>query len=415
MSGMFDQVFELPTFREFVRRVADALVVEHHSVIVVLPGSMEVDTITSRVYRDTLHREPRKRDVVVRDGIEPLKLMAEAEGVRYQGRLTIEKLLAQSEKQLTEGERSAILHITELGKTSPETQHLWFELFAHWAEVAQTRSSENLVTPALLLILDANRLAQDLPSSNVFLRILWFKQLSGLEMQLLCRLQTDTKVDEILAGWREQILPDLVGNDLGLLEQLWDPIGLIRSVDDLMARLREYANSQRWNGNVDAQSVASLPITTHVDHLEAPQRKLWAQGLLYHTPENGWEIHSALLAVMNRRPEVAHRYWRGQARLLLPFVDHVRHSILTRLTLRYGNAWPSQWIDPPVQDASQVEWGSLKHFAEHNTQADGTRKWRRLISLGWGIRNKIAHYEPITVAEYRVLKEEYGRFSQERM
>jgi hypothetical protein len=420
---MFEQLFELPTLREFMQRIADALVVEHHSVIVVLPATMGVDAITPRLYREFLHREPKMRRVIVRDSADPLKVIAESEGVQYQGKLTVEKLLSQIEKQVSPEDRSAILHITGLEDTSSETQKAWLELFTHWAEVAQTRSAGRLVTPALLLIFDANRLLQDLPSSNVFLQLFWFRQLSSLEMQLLCRVQPDPGTDEPLTIWREQVLPDMVGADLNLLEWLWVPIAHIRSVDNLMIHLREYAKNQGWEETVDSESATQIPPTTHVYHLNGSQRNLWARGLLYYTPENGWEIHSALLALMNKQSEVSHRYWRGQARLMLPFVDHIRHSILTRLTIRQGDGWPSRLVNPahnpeldaPIQDASQVEWGHLKYLFEHSVHINGERKWRGLIRLGWDIRNRIAHYEPIALSDYRALRQAYERFTEEHM
>jgi len=419
---MFEQLFELPTLREFTQRIADALVTEHHSVVVVLPALMTVDAITARIYRESLHRGPKLRCVIVRDSTDPLKVIAESEGVQYQGKLTVEKLLSQIEKVSPE-DRSAILHITGLEDASPKTQQAWLELFTHWAEVAQTRSAGRLVTPALLLILDANRFLQDLPSSNVFLQVFWFRQLSRLEMQLLCRLQPDPGTDEPLTIWREQVLPDLVGADLNLLEWLWEPVARMRSVDNLMVDLRKYAKNQGWEEAVDSESATQIPPTTHVDHLNASQRNLWARGLLYYTPENGWEMHSAVLALMNKQTEVSHRYWRGQARLMLPFVDHIRHSILTRLTIRHGDGWPSRLVNPahnpeldaPIQDASQVEWGHLMYLIEHSEHTNGEWKWHELIRLGWNIRNRIAHYEPITLSDYRALRQEFERFTEERM
>jgi hypothetical protein len=418
---MFEHLFDLPTLSESVQRIADALVSERHSVIVVVPAPICVDLVGSRIYREFLPREPRVRRVVVRDVEDPLKIIAESEGVQYQGKLTIKKLLSEMEKQLPPDERSAILHIVKLEDTSPKTQQVWLQIFVQWAEAAQTRSAERLMTPALLLIMDARQFPQDFSSRNVFLQIFWFGQLSSLEVQLLCRLQADSEADSCLATWREQVLPDLVGTDLNLLEQLWEPIAYIRSVDNLTTHLREYAAGLGWEETADLETAFHLPSARYVENLSASQRNLWARGMLYYTPENGWEFHSALLALMNRQREISHRYWRGQARLILPFIDHVRHSILSVLAKRYGKEWPSQWISPihnpeleaPIQDVSQVEWGHLKHLFESSVYLDGERKWRGLIRLGWNIRNKIAHYEPVTLADYRALRQEYERFVEE--
>jgi hypothetical protein len=126
--------------------------------------------------------------------------------------------------------------------------------------------------------------------------------------------------------------------------------------------------------------------------------------------EYGYELHSAALAVIDDYDGINHRLWRGQSRLLLPLVDHLRLRICHHLNEKYGKDWPVRWCLPPEDEEEAVrnnplacQWGHMVTLFRRGHLRAVKNRWYDIALLSHQIRNKIAHYSPVSFQEYATL------------
>lgn len=272
----------------------------------------------------------------------------------------------------------------------------WSEELNRWAQACHStgaRKSLCILTPARSLN------GAVFPSQDVRLGVrFWPGVPSALEMRLLCRLASPTT--DALGYWREHVIASLAGNDLALAECLWDVS--TGAVDEIRGTLESYARSRRWIREEVQRGLRNWrPAPSGVEvrlHPQAASLPLYSHGWITYSPEQGEEIHSAALCLLERENEILHRLWRAQAALLLTPIDEVRLKICETLTTRYGLAWPrlgNQEGEPPLE-LGKLEI-VLKNARELYRERD---RWLRVVSLARKIRNDLAHYSPISYAEY---------------
>jgi hypothetical protein len=232
-------------------------------------------------------------------------------------------------------------------------------------------------------------------------------------MQLLCRLGNSDEELSPASRWREYVIPALAGNDVSLAEYMWDKADL--DADSLLSCLCSFGEEHTWTASF-LQDCGAAEFTASVNgntasSLRSPpmsHRTLWAHGALCWTPEYGPELHSAALALLGRYEEVRHRLWRGQASLLLPFIDSVRLSLCAYLSRRYGHDWPLRWRQPDSPDevlalqesALSCQWGYLERLIDNCPHFRSERGFLSLVTAMRWIRNELAHYRPITLKDF---------------
>jgi len=145
---------------------------------------------------------------------------------------------------------------------------------------------------------------------------------------------------------------------------------------------------------------------------------LWAHGAAQATVEYGIEPHPAVLFVLDRRSELQHRLWRGQAELLLPTLDGIRLDVCSYLTRIYGPEWPVKWRRPDhpreekavLENPLACEWGYLEWLIKECFELRQEQRWLRLVTPASRIRNTIAHSRTISYSEYELVLQQHRRF-----
>lgn len=241
-------------------------------------------------------------------------------------------------------------------------------------------------------------------------------------MHLLCRLVGDIGSWNASPQWREYVLPALAGDDVDLVEYLWEDA--TQSIEVIEDRLPTYASARGWGeGSLlewGAQDLLNRSTPTHMDQLNAwpsEWQRLWASGAINITLEPGTELHSAALAVLGQKEELSHRFWRGQAEPLLPVIDRVRLTICDHMTRRYWPDWPTRWARPAASEQDSMahrnplgsEWGYLDWLLANCSELRGEQRWSLLVSLGHWIRNEIAHYGPVPYLNFQAFWQEAQR------
>jgi hypothetical protein len=139
----------------------------------------------------------------------------------------------------------------------------------------------------------------------------------------------------------------------------------------------------------------------------------WSIGAAHATEEHGAELTTAALAVLEQLPDFRNRIWRGQAALLLPHLDQLRISVCRVLTDNHGKGWPIKFgarlflEEERAQveaDPMSTEFGPLEIILRESRNASDKR-YHPVVKRARGMRNALAHYKTVRLAEYRELIE----------
>lgn len=242
----------------------------------------------------------------------------------------------------------------------------------------------------------------------------WFAVPSVLEVQLLVRADTDRFRLSTSGLWREHLLPSLAGGDVHLVDALWDAI--LDDDEQLYFALEAYAATRGWDTNVAipmSGTTSRIVSAPHPATLPDDWWCLWQTGAAHWTPEYGLEVNAGLLAVHRRTDELKHRCWRGQASLLLPMLDHLRLAVCRQFADWFGSHWATRWCEPrDYEEAFQVrmnpmasQWGHLAQISRKGvSQRKACQQLDPFIEDARELRNRIAHYRPITFAEFNAFE-----------
>jgi hypothetical protein len=300
-----------------------------------------------------------------------------------------------------------LIEATGVDQLPPAQRRLWFR---YLASVLQPGSG-----PVVLCWVQTLEGIAELPTSGARLETYWWDGIpSATETRLLCRWRDDAAPDSRRL-WREHVLPALVVFDTALVDCLWDPV-MSGTLETVLACLREAAAQRGWTQEV----IASFGIE-HVQAHESvsadddgPRRyaRPWAAGVLGRTDEYGTEVSPAALVACGRDREVLYRVWRGQASLMLPWLDAIRQHLCRRLVRRYGPTWWTRLGPEPKQpeDAEALrrnphtaEWGYLGHLYRVSPDLRADTRYRDVVARGVELRNKLAHCEAVTYPEFQAL------------
>jgi len=297
------------------------------------------------------------------------------------------------EKAVMDSNLPDVILVEGLEECAEKTQLNWVKTMERWAEGC--RSSGSMHCLAFLVAADKMDLSQ-LPEKDVRLAYrVWAGMPSALEVRMLCRdYYEETNAEN---QWREYLLASLSGNDLLLCEKLWDVVQ--KNEMDVFGALKQHGIELGWNeGNIQKRYQGWRPRSPGTELKLSPKEHtfhLLSAGFTVYTPEYGEEIHPSALAVMNRVDDLRHRLWRAQAALILPLIDDFRHRICSIMTARHGQ----KWIPPDM--ANLMELGELNSIFYGLSNASWEKKqWGKGIEKTLDIRNKLAHYTPITFNEF---------------
>ena len=317
-----------------------------------------------------------------------------------------------------------VLYVHRVGST-PD----WIDFIEGWGRAySEARDSGNVAPPTLCVLAKLRDFDFVLPESGPGVNFhWWWGSPSALEVRLACRMASNRfeEDDPALAGWREYVLPGLVGGDVQLAERMWDRLGDAVQTIKGLAQFWDGLEHESFADSID-EAVATVAAHqgTYVAGQAVPEglRRLWADGGLTYSTEYGLEVHPAWLAHCERWEDVRDRLWRGQSELILPFVNRIRLRVCQDLTKTYGEDWPERWITPKYyEEDTEDSHSPLGTELSHLTQVLGLGKHipghelsqkRSLADLAQranALRNKIAHYHPVSCEEYVDLHRAWDR------
>lgn len=424
----FTVLTQLPSIHAFIDRIANDIS-DNRSVIVYLPMTIDPTWLIARLEAELWEREFAFEQIDVdslalsNGAVEALAEALGAERPTPFAARTIASLVN------SEGLPEVVI-LSGIESLEQGAQETWFRLIAQWSQVSQNLPGRVRSPSVLLVVLQPALITASLIDSDVRLAVHWWWGFpSILELRLLCRLATTGQPNALpVDRWQEHLLPDLVGGDVALLDQLWNTE--TSDTEQMLSQVKAVAQNKGWTserlhqwGLVDGQQVLRTQVTQPSEAPPSALRTLWAQGALYSTEEHGIELHTAALAILGRHHELRHRLWRGQAELVLPILDNIRLELCNYLTRQYGNDWPVKWDEPDHPDeASAVRenplacgWGHLGWLIRKCSGLQSERRWLSLITSAAQIRNEIAHYRTITRSDFEHVFAQYRSFVRARL
>ena len=411
MSGLLSvRAAALPSVRRFLSAVVDDLQ-NGTSVIVLVPRGVRPRAVADAVADDIDHSFSRLRVLDVtrspRVPSDPLHLARSMVYGPVDRPLSLTDLLALPDFP-------DIVLLDGLGSVPADTRVGWLRLVHRWSEVAVSARAAKRC--AVCLIAPAEDLLHALPQDGPRLRAHWWWGFpSALELRLLSREVAEGS--QVLDLWRESLVLGLAAGDLVLAEHLWKDCP--DSIEALESSLRRYGAGLGFNRQttlVDEPAVWRRPRDLGVSPDLAPPERVradWTAGRIIGSVEYGLDVHPSVLACRGDRTRLEHALWRGQSQLLLPLADRVRLSFCLLLQQTFGADWPARVPVPPDEEGARqrLEADPLTAELGYLVTLLGWLKARRLERHlhGWEgvldqarhIRNRIAHYRPVTYDELR--------------
>lgn len=418
-----NSLHSLPSMRSFLDRVANGA--RGRVTLALIPNIVSRDMVSRLILNRLSALNMEARELSSLGNGRPATVVADAMNVSWQPPSAPRNV---ANLMRCEG-MPQILYARRAPNDDAEWRGEWREFIEDWARESRKLADEGETGPGLCVVAKFRDFDFALPDPQAGLTLLWWWGMSSeLETRLACRVANLEYGggDDSLAVWRERVVPALAAGDPQLADRLWE--GESKSLDDVMDALSEYADDTGLTDceeNVaDAARLIGEDARDCAVGEEPPEslRKLWASGGLALIQERGVEIHPALLARRGRRHDIANMLWRGQAEMLLPALNEIRFKICLDFTLTFGENWPSRWWDRrkwgdgrlPAAGPLGEELAYIEHLFNVVGKGRGhplneKRYMYPLVSLGHALRNKIAHNEPVSFADFSALREERGK------
>lgn len=305
-----------------------------------------------------------------------------------------------------------VLVIEGIEQIDEEQACAWTRLIEQWCRLAHQRANRGEVLSSLCVVAPGRSITHQLAhAGHLFLDIhYWWRMPAPAETQLLWREQAMESTDPNLSRWRTHILPMIAASDSALLAALSNCSG---RTEEIITTLDQFAQARNWTAaRLQAAGGEQL-----VSGLRQPcvdirpgtvEERLWSMGALVWTPEHDGELHPAALRPLNRQHELEHRLWRAQVGLLLPIIDQVRLQVCDVLNRGGDPDWAWRYATPfDEQEAILVRdnpmlcgLGHLTHLIHPKGALGRYSQWHALAVQARDLRNRLAHYQLVTLEEY---------------
>jgi hypothetical protein len=410
-SGIRRVYYDLPSIRNFFRSVADDLM-DRLSVLVLLPRNVNEEEVVSEIQRVLNGFDLKTSTLEARtsDAQKPVEFFHS----QYPAKWESVRILRNASSYLESIDRKElpeIIILDSIGDLSEQQRGEWMYLLREWAEASHHIKNRGEMPPALCIVAKAEDVLGCVPENALYLRVHWWWNIpSILELKMLCRLvNLQDREPNNISEWRENIIPSLALDDLGLIEFLWDRIDVEseRIIDELCLLSDVSIHAAEFD-----ESFQDLILERDKRFQTTPipgVQSYWAKGYLCSTPEHGMEVSTLGLARINNRDELRHRIWRAQVDLLLPQIDNVRLVVCKYLTKTKGVEWPVKWCLPASEKEIQevqrnplaTDLGYLDFLISQDSHFRDCHQFRRLVNLSHDIRNQIAHYQGVNYVDYK--------------
>lgn len=423
MASSFD-IRRLPSVTRFIdRAIADVIGGQstgggQRSVLVLLPDGIEPLDIGDTLRHELDRRQVRTDLLAVTDYAHLPPLVGLGAHFRLpEAPASCDELAAALGEHMPE-----VLFLEALERLGETERLAWARLIEQWTHTAHRRANGGEPFIALCVVAPARSLGRlAAQRAQLFLDVhYWWGLPTPAEMQILWRDTARRLSDVHLAHWRNHILPAIAAGDGALLDLLMACEG---RTAEIIGCLEQFARQRGWSAQVLLEAGGggfSGFRRGPPDRLLQPtaaDERLWALGALIWTPEHEVELHPAALLLLDRRGELEHRLWRAQASLLLPLIDRVRRHVCQELTAHYGPEWPWRYAEP-VEEAERelvrqspmmCGLGHLAWLLHPQGQLSTQSHWHNLVAQARDLRNRLAHYQLVTLEEYLGLMQHVER------
>jgi hypothetical protein len=374
----------MPSARSFFTQLSERAAQGANTVVLLndLTEPADMATQLAEIIQQSSGLPPYTLDLSSRPGVEPLMEMSHA--LRVHGQYSVELLPGAGETR-----QVLIVYGMDAVKDRPQA---WARLAREWASVAQNGR------PGNTMILICRYFGQPMPASvERFAYLKWNSEAAALETSLCCRLYGQAnQVDPCRQRWIEAMISSLAPGDEAFAGFLWNSV--FDSQENLFRRMKDYAVTKGWHA-YDARRLHPISPNEIRALIQQKSKEIgiwWGRGWLIKTTEYDYELHSALLALIEEGCEVLERrLWRAQAAITLPEIDSFR----SRLLVRANRYFPKTW-----QAGEITELGEMETFLKaENNFSPGI--WQLLDDTYFTrqIRNDLAHYQPIKFDRYQEL------------
>ncbi|MBF0302141.1 MAG: hypothetical protein HQK73_03805 [Desulfamplus sp.] len=403
--------FQLPSVHSFFDKIVADLAIRKN-VLVLLPEGIDLEVIREQ-FRFHLYNQNLSIEDVYLDGNEGKlsPIITLNEQLDFEWKTPNSPRTVSNIKHLKT--MADVIHIEGLENKSKEVSLEWIKFYDSWSVFCQQYSYTEPFPGALCIIIHASKLIPLIPSSSVNISVHWWWGFpSSLEIKLLCRMQFGNDAFSCYNRWHEFIISSISGGDIFLADYLWENIH--NNSDIIMKSLCAFTDEKKmWKSGIFDTIVKDIVNNSIKQECKnqsiAPPQKfynLWVYGALYWTPEYGIETSTALIVSLGYLEEFKHRLWRGQAELIIPIIDSARLMICKQFTITYGYDWPTRWecsllqdkLDSVQKNPMSCQLGHIKYILKKYMQSDWN--YLRLVSLLHSIRNRLAHYCPITYQDF---------------
>ncbi len=408
-----DKIFQMPTVRHLVTSVTDDLAQER-SVLLLTPDYIEPEFLWYEIHNQLISRDcqvtiidsPNSRSKY--DSTS--KIVSSHLGWDDDGCYTAGDLLDATLSRVSDSISPVdVIHVKNTGSNRMDSE--WISFMSEWAQICQ--DSPHSIT-FCFIVPAKNIMSYPTKQEVKFVIHHWWQIPFPSEVRVICQKELLAYERGPEALWKGYLVPSLASNDVRFAEFIWDDVCLYTK--KIEQKIVDFAAHRSWS--VDYIQKLNNEELSQTDLNNSPETltpntalwDLWAAGVLVYSPEYGIERHISALIAMGRKEELAHRLWRAQTPLLLPFIDRLRLQICQRLTEIHGPEWikfkdwhssyKGRYFKNP-ENPLACELHDLKIVVEDcMPQQKHLLPCIRQMSK---MRNHLAHYSPVEYDDFYTL------------
>lgn len=307
----------------------------------------------------------------------------------------------------------------------PNDAAVWYEAAHDLTRRLAEQRQPGAPPHSVLLFNQLDRNNPQPPHSDLpFHVIWWFGMPSALDFRLLCRQVLDERKElEVVTGrWLEFIIPVLAGGDYNQIDRI---VEAVESTDDnLEMHLDQFARDKHWDAETLLRSGADQFFRTpaHFAWVPLPDQpppnvKLWADGALYATLEEGVRLHPAAVRLLGqkysgkdkdrRNFRLNHMVWQAQNSLCYGLLNEARLILNEVIDDTETPDWTSRVKAVTVEREElsksnlTCEIGHLRQLLDAGHLTVFQTSLRESVAKMNSVRKHLAHYQPLSLADLK--------------
>jgi hypothetical protein len=307
------------------------------------------------------------------------------------------------------GNSSNVIVLNNLTSLGKERASEWLRIIGTASQEMRSLQESMPERHALCVIDHAHPLLDHLPATDKNLKhYYWWGMPSATELRSLCRIASSG--DDSYEAWLECIVAGVGAGEVSLAEFLLSAEA-IPDLDRLVELLQEYGSAKILASEDQPFSSLSDILSSIKCGVNPPFNIIsdWANGAIISSHEHGMELHPSLLAQRKHLRKIELRVWRAQLTRLMPMVDKLRVWSGEKFTQNMTRGWFEEYKDEKMKPRDEErlransfdgEIGFMRHVARNNYELRNVPGMLNRLKIVDDIRDKLAHYQPVTKREF---------------